>query len=190
MSRYPEQLATERLILRPPSPDDAPGVLDAVTASYAELHRWMDWAKAPYGIDEARAFCAAARTAFEDGEEFATLMTLPGHGRIIGSAGLVARDMAVPSFEIGYWIHTAHAGQGYVTEAARALARLAFEGLGSRRIEIRMDENNRRSCAVAERLGFEWEATLKAHRRDNLGQLVATRLYAMFDGSQLATARG
>ncbi len=190
MSRYPEQLATERLILRPPSPDDAPGVLDAVTASYAELHRWMDWAKAPYGIDEARAFCAAARTAFEDGEEFATLMTLPGHGRIIGSAGLIARDMAVPSFEIGYWIQTAHAGQGYVTEAVRTLARLAFEGLGSRRVEIRMDENNRRSWAVAERLGFEWEATLKSHRRDNLGQLVGTRLYAMFNGSRLTTAEG
>ena len=43
MSRYPEQLATMRLILRPPTPDDATGVLDAV----------MDWAKAPYGISEA-----------------------------------------------------------------------------------------------------------------------------------------
>ena len=98
--------------------------------------------------------------------------------------------MAVPSFEIGYWIHTAHAGQGYVTEAARALAILAFDGLGSRRVEIRMVENNQRSRAVAGRLGFEWEATLKSHRRDNLGQLIGTRLYAMFDGGQLTTAQG
>ena len=54
MSRYPKQLATMRLILRPPTPDDATGVLDAVTASYRELHRQMDWpTKAPYGISEA-----------------------------------------------------------------------------------------------------------------------------------------
>ena len=189
MSRYPEQLATMRLILRPPTPDDATGVLDAVTASYPELHRHMDWAKAPYGIDEAQRFCADARTKFEDGLEFNTLLILPREGEIIGSAGLLARDMEVPSFEIGYWIHTAHVGQGYATEAARALATLAFDELGSRRVEIRMDENNWRSRTVAERLGFEWEATLKSHRRDNLGKLSNTRVYAMFDGGQLAPFR-
>ena len=93
--------------------------------------------------------------------------------------------MEVPSFEIGYWIHTEHAGQGYATEAARALATLAFDELGSRRVEIRMNESNWRSRAVAERLGFEWEATLKSHRRDNSGKLSGTRVYSMFDGRQL-----
>ena len=97
--------------------------------------------------------------------------------------------MEVPSFEIGYWIHRAHARQGYVTEAARALATLAFDELGSGRVEIRMDENNRRSWAVAERLGLEWEATLKSHRRDISGKLSNTRVYAMFDGRQLAPFR-
>ena len=185
MSRYPEQLATMRLILRPPTPDDATGLLDAVTASYPELHRQMDWAKAPYGIHEAQRFCADARTKFEDGLEFNTLLILPRKDEIIGSAGLLARDMEVPSFEIGYWIHTEHAGQGYATEAARALATLAFDELGSRRVEIRMNESNWRSRAVAERLGFEWEATLKSHRRDNSGKLSGTRVYSMFDGRQL-----
>ena len=185
MKRYPKQLATMRLILRPPTLDDARGVLEAVTASYPELHSQMDWAKAPYGISEAQRFCADARTKFEDGRELNTLLILPREGEIIGSAGLLARALEVPSFEVGYWIHTAHAGQGYATEAARALTTLAFDELGSRRVEIRMDENNRRSRAVAERLGFEWEATLKSHRRDNLGKLSGTRVYAMFDGGQL-----
>ena len=52
-----------------------------------------------------------------------------------------------------------------------------------------MDENNRRNWAVAERLGLEWEATLKSHRRDYLGKLSNTRVYAMFDGRQLAPFR-
>ena len=180
MSRYPAQLATERLILRPPTPHDAAGVLNAVSASYAELHRWMPWAKVPYGIDEATQFCADARTKFEKGLDFTTLLILSPDHEIIGCASLISRNAEVPSFEIGYWLHTAFVGHGYVTEAARALTTIAFDSLLSRRVEIRMDGNNRRSWAVAERLGFELEATLKMHRPDNTGQLSDTRVYAMF----------
>ncbi len=187
MSRFPERLVTRRLVLRAPTALDAEGVLDAVTASYPELHRWMDWAKAPYGIDEARWFCNDARAKFEEGRDFPTLLTLPGDGRIIGGAGLMGWNADVPSFEIGYWVHTAFAGQGYVTEAARALTLFAFDTLASRRVVICMDTDNWRSRAVAERLGFEWEATLKRERLNNAGRVSDTRVYAMFDRGQLAT---
>ena len=181
MSRYPKQLATERLILRPPSSKDAVGVLNAVTASYAELHRWMSWARTDFTIDEARKFCADARSRFDNDEDFIALLVLPTDQEIIGCASLVAQDPRVPSFELTYWLHTEIVGCGYVTEAARALTQFAFDNLAGRRVEIRMDGNNRRSWAVAERLGFDWEATLKSYRRDNLGQLSDWRIYAMLD---------
>ena len=91
------------------------------------------------------------------------------------------RDEAVPSFEIGYWVHTGHTGRGYATEAAEALTRLAFEDGGARRVEARMDERNRRSQTVAQRLGYELEGSLKSHRRDNEGRLSSTLIYAMID---------
>ncbi len=77
---------------------------------------------------------------------------------------------------------------GYATEAAQVLTTFAFDKLGSRRVEIHIDGHNRRSRAVAERLGFECEATLKAHGRNNRGQLCDTRIYAMFNRRELTTA--
>ena len=188
MNRYPAQLATERLILRPPTPEDAAGVLNVVTASYAELHRWMSWARAGFTIDEARKFCADARSGFDKGQDFITLLTLPANGEIIGCACLLSRKPSVPSFELTYWLHTEFVGRGYVAEAARALTAFAFDKLASRRVEIRMDGNNHRSWAVAERLGFEWEATLKSYRRNNQGQLSDWRIYAMLDSGDLTAA--
>lgn len=185
MGRYPAQLATERLILRPPSPKDAVDVLNMVTASYAELHRWMSWARTGFTIDEARQFCADARSRFDNGEDFIALLIRPANQEVIGCASLLAQDPRVPSFELAYWLHTEYVGRGYVTEAARALTQFAFDSLAGRRVEIRMDGNNRRSWAVAERLGFQWEATLKSYRRDNQGQLSDWRIYAMFDTDRL-----
>ena len=180
MKPFPDLLATERLILRPPTAADADDVLAAVTASYPELHRWMEWARGPYGIEQARQFCADARAGFDDGRDFTALLTLADDDRFIGVASILARDEAVPSFEIGYWVHTEHTGRGYATEATEVLTRLAFEDRGGRRVELRMDEGNRRSQAVAERLGFELEGTLKSHRRDNQGRLSSTLIYAIF----------
>ena len=186
MRRFPTELETERLLLRALTPRDAPALHEAVTASYAELHRWMPWAKAPYGIDEARRFCTFARKRFEEGVDFHVLLLLADDRSIIGSAGVQTRDPDVPSFEIGYWLHTAHVGRGFVTEAVRALTRFAFDRLGGRRLELRIDDRNRRSQAVAERLGYEWEATFRSDHRDNLGELGDTRIYAMFSASELA----
>ena len=188
MSRFPRELKTERLILRPLTSRDAPGLLEAVTASYPELHRWMPWAKAPYGIDDARRFCAFARRRFEEGVDFHVLLVLADDRRIIGSAGVQTRDPDVPSFEIGYWLDTAFVGRGFVTEAVRTLTHFAFDRLGGRRVELRIDDSNRRSQAVAERLGYEWEATCKSDHRDNLGAVGDTRIYAMFGASQSAPA--
>lgn len=180
MARFPDQLVTDRLILRPPTAADAPGVLAAVTASYPELHRWMPWAKGPYGIEQAREFCAQSQEKLREGVDFTTLLTLREDGTIIGSSGLMGADSAVPSFETGYWLHTGYTRRGYATEAVIALTRLAFESCDAKRVELKIDENNHRSQAVAERLGFELEATLKADSRDNTGAITSTRIYAMF----------
>lgn len=185
MTRFPERLVTARLVLRPPAKDDAAGVLAAVSDSWTELHRWMPWAKERYGMEQARSFCADARARFDAGRDFTTLLTLADSGEIVGSAGLMGADADVPSFEIGYWARTPHTGRGYVTEAAAALARLAFGACRARRVELRIDRDNARSQAVAERLGFELEATLRAHRRNNDGRLTATRIYALFDLASL-----
>ncbi len=50
------------------------------------------------------------------------------------------------------------AGQGYATEAARALVDLAFGELGVRRVWAQLEPENTRSARVCERLGMRREA--------------------------------
>ena len=181
MKPFPDLLGTERLVLRPPSGADAEQVLAAVSASYPELHRWMEWAQGPYGIEQALRFCADARHDFEAGRNFTALLTLAENETVVGCASLLVRDESLPSFEIGYWVHTRHTGRGYATEAAEALARLAFEDCGAKRLELRINESNRRSRAVAERLGFELEGPLEPHCSDDEAPSSESLVYAMID---------
>lgn len=98
-------------------------------------------------------------------------------------------DWAVPKFEIGYWCRTDKVGQGFVSEATLALAQHAFLGLGAKRVALRMDDRNRRSRSVAERLGFVHEATLKNNDRATDGSLRDTRVYAAFSLTDLSAVR-
>lgn len=156
-----------------------------MSASYAELNEWMEWARGSYGLPEARAFCESMQDALAAGREFPVLLSRRDDGRIVGSMGLINVMWDVPMCEIGYWLHSHHVGKGYCSEAARALTRYAFEELKANRVEIIMNDRNRRSWAVAERLGFTWEATHRQNRRDNQGRLADTRVYAMLDVAAL-----
>ncbi len=180
---FPSEIRTSRLILRRPDLADAAGLHEAVAASFAELSRWMPWARGSYSIDDAQQFCAHAKGSFDAGVHF--LIRLPEDGTIIGSAELTTIDEEVPSFEIGYWIQTSYSGFGYITEAAHALTSFAFEKLGSNRVQIRIDTKNHRSWAIPKRLGYELEATHSSYSRDNLGELAAYRVYAMFNLERL-----
>jgi ribosomal-protein-alanine N-acetyltransferase len=59
-----------------------------------------------------------------------------------------------PCVEIGWRMHQAFWGQGYVTEAAREVVKLAFGELGLRELVSFTVPANTRSRAVMERLGM------------------------------------
>ena len=100
---------------------------------------------------------------------------------VVGGGGLHRIDWDVPRFEIGYWVRRRFAGQGYITEAVRGITRFAFETLGARRVEIRCDVRNVRSQRVAERAGYELEATLHSHMVAPDGALRDTLIYARLE---------
>jgi hypothetical protein len=102
-------------------------------------------------VDESEAHCRRQQARFLLREDFVFFMLARdasgGEGELVGATGLHRIDWTLRKFEIGYWRKTGCEGRGFVTEAVRALARLAFDTLARRRVEIRMDDNNAASSA-------------------------------------------
>jgi RimJ/RimL family protein N-acetyltransferase len=86
----------------------------------------------------------------------------PDESRCLGGTGLHPRQ-GEGGLEIGYWVASDEARQGYATEISAVLTRVGFDCFGVDRIEIRVDPANEISERVPAKLGFTKEATL--HRR-------------------------
>src|SRR5205807_384256 len=74
-------------------------------------------------------------------------------GTLVGSLGLHRIDSPERNAEIGYWIDANMQGKGIVTRTCQALISYAFGHYHLNKLEIRGATENKRSRAVAERLG-------------------------------------
>lgn len=175
----PGRLTTRRLLLRTPHPDDAEPLNTAILESFTELNAWVPWAVSPPSVADTRAFCETSQTQRAEGTACALLMLDGADGTVVGATGYPRLDRTVPSFEIGYWCRTPLCGRGFATEVTEALTRHAFDVLGARRVELRIDDRNLRSAAVAERLGFALEGVLRRNVRDHHGRVCDTRVYSL-----------
>jgi len=181
----PEQLETRRLVLRPPAPGDGPMMNEAVLETIEALQRWMPWAVPTPTMEQSELYCRKSAAEWIERKHFALLLfSRDEPGVLVGSSAMKVIDWNVPRFEIGYWVRRRFEGQGYVTEAARAIARFAFETLAAKRVEIRTDDRNERSWRVAERLGFRLEGVLRNESREAAG-LRDTGIYAVTNLAQL-----
>ena len=142
---FPESFETERLVIRSPLPGDGPEVHAAIRESIEELSAWMAWPNEHRTVDDSEANARRARVAFMARSELRLHIYLKGADTLVGIAGLQGIDWEVPKFEIGYWCRTSFTGNGYITEAVRAITHIAFDTMGARRVEIRCDPTTSRA---------------------------------------------
>jgi RimJ/RimL family protein N-acetyltransferase len=152
---------TERLVLRCWNPDDAPDLLAVIDASEVHLMPWMPWvADRPRTVDDQATVLRRFRAAFDSDDDYVYGIFDRDTGEVVGGTGLHPR--AGPgAAEIGYWIRQDRTGAGLATEAAAALTRVGIEVHNLHRVEIRCGPDNQASAAVARKLGFTHEATLR-----------------------------
>ena len=175
----PAELRTVRLIIRRPDPDIAPAVNAAIRESFDSLSRWMEWADHVPSIDETRDRLARSRQAFIAGEDYGLHLFTAQSQLFIGSAGLHPRSADVRRWEIGYWIRDTATGQGYATEAVRAIAAAGFTSLNLHAIEIRASARNVASHRAARRAGFVLDAVVSDGRVDPDGEPCDTHVYVL-----------
>jgi len=175
---FPDAFESERLIIRAPRPGDGVLINPAILESLEALRPWMPWAQTAPSVDESEEVMRKGAANFILRSDLPLVLLRKDTGQFIGGSGLHRMDWDVPMFEIGYWVRTSCAGQGYITEAVNAISRFAFETLKANRVEIRMDDHNRASWRVAERAGFLLEGIFRKDTRDVQGDLRDTRVYA------------
>ena len=139
----PVTIETERLALRPFRRADA--------AEFARLAG--EWAVASMTSDIPYPFSAAQAVSWLRPVRGEVRFAIERERRLIGGAGYYRRPSGVA--ELGFWLGRPWWGQGYATEATRAIVR---HGFGNRRLpgfsSAHFDDNPA-SARVLAKLGFE-----------------------------------
>jgi RimJ/RimL family protein N-acetyltransferase len=177
----PMPILTPRLCIKPREVGEGPIINQAICSSLEHLKRWMPWASRAPTLEESEEHCRRGAANFILREDLTLSIYSRDRKTFVGSTGLHHANWDVPSFHIGYWVVPAFEGKGFVTEAAHALTRYAFQVLKARRVEIQCDAQNTRSLSVMKRLGFVHEGVLKNDDVQKSGALRDTIIAARYD---------
>ena len=152
----------EGRFLRPVAESDAEELHALIERNRAKLAMWIQWAE-HQTLEDTIEFVRRAREKEANGTGIDCAIV--GDDRILGVVGLPSINAPNRSASIGYWLDEAQQGHGIVTAAVALLIDYAFGERQLNRLEIHVDIENTRSRAVAERLGFSYEGTLRQSYR-------------------------
>jgi len=153
----PVRLETSRLVLRAFAPSDA----DAVYAACQDADiQYCTTAPTPFRREDAEKYVGeTGPQGWATDRDYILGAFRSDKGALVGSCCLTKLFQGV--YELGYWAAKEQRGQGYSTEAARALCEWGFTALDAHRIEWWAMVGNVASRALAEKLGFTLEGTLR-----------------------------
>lgn len=150
-------IETSRLLLRPPTIDDAGFLLRLVNEP-----SWLQYIgdRNVHSLEEAENYLlnGSIRSYNERGFGF-DIVILKSSEAPIGMVGLVKRDF-LDHVDLGFAFVPEHTGQGYAFEAANAMMHHAFHNLGLEKLAAITSPDNERSIRLLKKLGFSLEITI------------------------------
>lgn len=156
-------IETDRLRLRLCVPEDIDALYDI--RSRADVNRYLY--SAAMSREEVQAKLDERISKYsrlvEPGDSLLLAVERKDTGEMIGDVSFNWLPGEHQQVEIGYVLHPGHHGQGFATEAARPLLRVAFEVVKAHRVIGRLDGRNAASGRVLAKLGMRQEA----HFREN-----------------------
>jgi RimJ/RimL family protein N-acetyltransferase len=155
MKPPPERLITARLVLRRPTPTDAPAVHEYGRDPAVTRHLIFP---THTSLADAEAFLDTCPARWESGEEYCWVITLPAQNLTIGSIACRVRGHAA---DIGYALASAHWRRGYAAEAGQAVVAWASDLPEVYRVWAVCDVENTASARVLEKLGMLREGVLR-----------------------------
>ncbi|MFC8278138.1 GNAT family N-acetyltransferase [Streptomyces sp. NPDC057271] len=152
-------ITTSRLVLRRFDPDDVEdlyayqGLSSVATYLYRPPHTRE-------GCEKVVAERVSGTAWIKDGDKVALAICRQEQPGVMGEVTITLASAHARQAEIGWALNPRYEKRGYATEAARAVAALAFDVLGVHRLFARLDVENTESIRLCERLGMRREAHL------------------------------
>ena len=156
--KMPEQIETERLVLRKPRMEDA----NAIFAGWAqdnEVTRYLTW-RPHQGIDQTNEFIQNCLYAWVHGTRFPFMIMLKATNEVIG---MIDPRIEGHKVGVGYGAARADWGNGYVPEATRAIIKWAFQQPLMYRVYATTDVENVASRRVLKKVGMQCEGILRKY---------------------------
>lgn len=154
----PPVLTTERLCLRLPEPSDVPAIVRYHRENQAHLAPTSPPSPVGFYTEEfwqARMYAYQAAWQNETAVGF-FLFPHEDPTRVVGGVRLSMIQQAPAHFcNLGYQLAAEFEGQGYMSEALKAVVAYAFDDLNLHRLHAAYMPHNLRSGKVLRRLGFQ-----------------------------------
>jgi len=170
------EIVTERLVLRRFRETDAEEAYenfgkDEEVARYVSFDPWRTLA----GTEE---FIRLHLDQYDTNPDYyGWAITLDG--KVIGNISIFDIDHDSESCELGYYLGRDWWGNGYATEAAKAVINYAFVRLFAHRVFASHHPENVRSKRVLEKAGMKYEGTMRDAQRNRDGTFSDLLLYAV-----------
>ncbi len=141
------------------TPKDDVALYKLVDANRQYLMEWLPWLDHVKSIRDSQIFIDTSiyRYNAQENANFAVVYKQ----NLIGIAGFNVLDYSNRLAAIGYWLDRQHQGLGIMTKVVNTLVDYGFTDQKLNKIEIRCAEQNKKSRAIAERLGFTFEAKIR-----------------------------
>lgn len=150
----PEILDLSTIRLRRPRISDAEAILEY--GSDPEVGRYADW-PIRKDLESVVELLHERSKRWESGADFYWVITLPEEDRAIGGISCRVDGYAA---EVGYLLNRCYWGNGFATEAARAIVEWLFSVPSIWRVWATCDTENLASARVLEKVGLEREGIL------------------------------
>lgn len=174
------EITGERIVLKAYEESFIPSLYEAAFESSldSEFRYWMPWCHKNYSIEDSRAFVEKTVENWRETEyvwrpemQFDYAILDAKNGKFIGGVGLNQPNKIHKFFNLGYWVRPTSQKRGTASEAARMLAKAAFEDISElNRIEILAAAENIPSRKTAEKAGAKFEGILR--KRLNIGDRI------------------
>lgn len=167
-------------MLRCWAPTDAAAMRGSLDASDAHLRPFIPFMRnEPRSLEETAQWLRGIRASFDGDQHYRYAVFDGSEQSLLGETMLLDRH-GDGQWELGYWQDVHHCGAGYATEAAAALIRVAFEVMQVPRLELVCAPENAASVAVARKLGFTHDATLRRRLTDTDGAVRDAMIWTLF----------